>query len=59
MGSDNTPQCSETEKITVSEYHSEEYIVCPVCGHVSRRPGAICPNCSNYLFAYSGTMNVK
>lgn len=30
MGSDNTPQCSETEKITVSEYRSEEYIVCPV-----------------------------
>lgn len=31
-------------------YCSDEYIVCPVCGCVNRKPGSICLYCSNYLF---------
>ena len=47
----------EAEKKIKTEYHSDDYVVGPVCGHTCRKPGSICPNCSNYLFAANGKGN--
>lgn len=41
---------TESEKEIKTEHYREEYIACPVCGHTCRKPGSICPYCSNYLF---------
>ncbi len=50
MTPNNNIKLSEPEKEIKCEYHSDDYVVCPVCGHVCRKPVAICPYCSNYMF---------
>lgn len=50
MVSESTTERREAKTVPDLEYCSKEYVVCSVCGHVSRKPGAICPYCSNYLF---------